>query len=62
MKLLLVEDNESILMGVSYLLKEEGYTYAIAKSCQKAWEKYSQEAFDLVLLDINLPDGDGYEL
>lgn len=62
MKLLLVEDSESILMGVSYLLKEEGYTYAIAKSCQEAWEKYSQEAFDLVLLDINLPDGDGYEL
>lgn len=62
MKLLLVEGSESIRMGVSYLLKEEGYTYAIAKSCQEAWEKYSQEAFDLVLLDINLPDGDGYEL
>lgn len=62
MKLLIVEDNESILLGLGYLLKEEGYDYVTAKSYQEAQESYAQTYFDLVLLDIGLPDGDGFAL
>lgn len=62
MKLLIVEDNESILMGLGYLLREEGYEYVIAKSYGEAKEVFSQGYYDLVLLDVGLPDGDGYTL
>ncbi len=62
MKLLIVEDNESIVLGLGYLLKEEGYDYVTAKSYQEAQESYTQTYFDLVLLDIGLPDGDGFVL
>ncbi len=36
MNLLLVEDNESIILGLEYLLKEEGYTYAVARTFEEA--------------------------
>ena len=62
MKLLIVEDNESILMGLGYLLREEEYEYVIAKSYGEAKEVFSQGYYDLVLLDVGLPDGDGYKL
>ena len=62
MKLLIVEDNESILMGLGYLLREEEYEYVIAKSYGEAKEVFSQCYYDLVLLDVGLPDGDGYKL
>lgn len=62
MKLLLVEDNESILLGLEYLMQEEGYETDVARSYAEAMERYNGAAYDLVLLDINLPDGDGYEL
>lgn len=62
MKLLLVEDNKSILLGLEYLMKDEGYDADVAHSYAEAMERYNTVAYDLVLLDINLPDGDGYEL
>lgn len=62
MKLLLVEDNESIILGLEYLLKEEGYSYAIARTYAEAVALYGQQYFDLAILDISLPDGDGFEL
>lgn len=62
MKLLLVEDNKSILLGLEYLMKDEGYDADVAHSYAEAMERYNTAVYDLVLLDINLPDGDGYEL
>ena len=62
MKLLLVEDNKSILLGLEYLMKDEGYEADVAHSYAEAMERYNTAVYDLVLLDINLPDGDGYEL
>lgn len=62
MKLLLVEDNESIILGLEYLLKEEGYEYAVARTYEEAIALHGQQYFDLAILDISLPDGDGFEL
>lgn len=62
MKLLIVEDNESILLGLGYLLKEEGYDFVTTKTYQEAQESYARTCFDLILLDIGLPDGDGFAL
>lgn len=62
MKILLVEDNDSIILGLKYLLNEEGYQFMAARTYEEAVTLYGQEYFDLVLLDISLPDGNGFEL
>ncbi len=61
-KILLVEDNQSILLGLSYLLKEEQFECSIAKTKIEALRLLDTEKFDLILLDIALPDGSGFEL
>lgn len=62
MKILLVEDNESIIMGLHYLLEQEGYTCLVARRRREAERMVAGELPDLMLLDIGLPDGDGYQL
>lgn len=62
MNLLLVEDNELIILGLEYLLKEEGYSYSVARTFEEAAGLFGQQYFDLALLDISLPDKDGFEL
>lgn len=62
MKILLVEDNEAIIMGLQYLLEQEGYTFQAVRRRREAERTLQQERPDLMLLDIGLPDGDGYQL
>ena len=62
MKIFLVEDNEAIILGLQYLLEQEGYTCLVARRRREAERMVSEEAPDLMLLDIGLPDGDGYQL
>lgn len=62
MRILLVEDNEAIILGLQYLLEQEGYTCLVARRRREAERMVSGEAPDLMLLDIGLPDGDGYQL
>lgn len=62
MKILLVEDNEAIIMGLEYLLEQEGYTCLVARRRWEAERLLEKECPDLLLLDIGLPDGDGYQL
>lgn len=61
-RILLVEDNESILLGLSYLLKEEKFEYCIAKTKIEALRLLDTNTFDIALLDISLPDGNGFDL
>lgn len=62
MRIMLVEDNESIIMGLEYLLSQEGYQVVTARSIAEAGGILAREECGLVLLDIALPDGDGFEL
>lgn len=61
MKILLVEDNESIILGLEYLLSQEGYGVETAKSIREADDAVRKETPDLILLDISLPDGNGFD-
>lgn len=61
-RILLVEDDEALALGVEYTLKEEGYQVYRVGSIEMGKEKFDSEDFDLILLDINLPDGSGYDL
>lgn len=60
--ILLVEDNPSIVMGLEFLLKEEGYRVLVAESRKAARQTLGEERVELVLLDVALPDGDGFDL
>lgn len=62
MKVLFVEDDEAIALGLVYSLEKDGYKVVHCLSKQEAMEKLSSTTFDLLLLDISLPDGTGYEI
>ncbi len=60
--LLLVEDHEATRNTLARLVKTRGYEVVATGSATEAKEKALEQYFDLVLSDIGLPDGDGYEL
>lgn len=60
-RILLVEDDEALALGVEYTLREEGYQVSRVASIENGKEEFNKEEFDLILLDINLPDGSGYD-
>lgn len=59
-KLLLVEDDMPLAMATSFALETEGYNVTHVDTLKAAQSKLYSEEFSLVLLDANLPDGDGY--
>lgn len=58
--ILLVEDDKSIVDNLGDFLKQEGFQVSVAMSQSQALDMVCQSAFDLLLLDISLPDGNGY--
>ena len=61
MRILLIEDNDAIIMGLEYLLTQEGYQAETARSLKEAYAVVEREPADLILLDISLPDGNGFD-
>ena len=61
-KLLLVEDNKTIIKGLEYSLKQEGFEVSVEMSVKDTKENILHHKYDLIILDISLPDGDGFEL
>lgn len=62
MRILVVEDDRVIATGLEYSLQQEGYDVKNAYSYKEAKEQIDNVPFDLYLLDITLPDGNGYDL
>lgn len=60
-RILLVEDHEAIVLGLEYLLSQEGFLPVAAKSMEDAKRQLSEGEYVLALLDVSLPDGDGFE-
>lgn len=61
-KILVVEDDELLRAGLCYNLELDGFETSSAPNAEKAWEMLMQGTFQLILLDVGLPDGDGFEL
>lgn len=61
-KILLVEDNETIILGLEYLFKEEKFEYSITKNKRDTLNILDKETFDVILLDVSLPDGNGFSI
>lgn len=61
-KLLIVEDDETIRFGLKYYLEQENFDVYQAGTSKEAFDKFAKTKFDIVLLDLNLPDGNGFDL
>jgi DNA-binding response OmpR family regulator len=61
-KILIVDDELSILVPLKFLLEKNNFDVDLAQSGKDALEKIAQRKPDLILLDIMLPDLDGYEI
>lgn len=59
--ILLVEDDDSLNRGISFKLKREKFNVFSAKSIEEGKKIFNENSIDLILLDIGLPDGDGFQ-
>lgn len=61
-KILVVEDNKSIIESLKYVLEKEGFSTTIAHTKKEAFSYIAQNKYNLFLIDVQLPDGTGFEL
>lgn len=59
-RILLVEDDEQIVEHLTGFLMSEGFFTEAAYGQREAFQKLEENAYDLILLDVSLPDGSGY--
>ena len=62
MKILVVEDQQQLAEFLRRSLTERSYTVVAVHGCAAANNAISESSFDVVVLDLNLPDGDGLDL
>lgn len=62
MKVLLLEDNLSIAKGLIYAFKQNEYEVNHAQNIKEAENMLKAEKYSIIILDIMLPDGNGFEL
>ncbi len=62
MRILLVEDNSLTASGLRFLLEHEGFEVVVALTAASALDQFSEHLYDLAILDVNLPDKDGFSV
>lgn len=60
-KIFLLEDDLSLINGLSFAFKKQGFDTCIAKTLGEAYELWADEKYDLLILDVSLPDGTGFD-
>lgn len=61
-RILIVDDEPNIVMSLDYLLRRKNYEVFIARNGKEAIDAIAEHTPDLILLDIMMPDVDGYEI
>lgn len=61
-KILVIEDNEMIIKGLKYTLEQENFDFEFVKKASEVEEKIYNNKYDLIILDISLPDGNGFDI
>ena len=60
--ILIIDDDTDLSFVISDMLEGYGYNVTTAENAEQAFEMLSEKSFDLILLDINLPDSTGFEI
>lgn len=60
--ILLIEDDLSLINGLSFAIQKQGYEITIARTTAKADAIWADNRFDMVILDVSLPDGSGFDI
>lgn len=61
LNILMIEDDSTIAFGVKYALEQEGFNIDICKDLESARNNIKEKEYSIILLDVMLPDGNGYE-
>ncbi len=61
-RILLVEDDLSLINGLSFALKKQGYQLDVARTGSDADRMWEEGKYDLVILDVSLPDASGFDI
>ena len=59
-RLLLLEDDLSLINGLSFALQKAGYALDVARTLREAGTRWREGKYDLLILDVALPDGSGF--
>lgn len=60
--ILLLEDDLSLINGLSFALRKQGYGLEVARTIKKVDTVWAEGKYDLLILDVSLPDGSGFEI
>ena len=60
--ILIVDDEPNIVMSLEFLMRKNGYQVGIARNGTEALASIAATPYDLVLLDVMMPDVDGYQV
>lgn len=60
--ILFVEDDLSLISGLSFAIRKQGYELDIARTSLEAKTLWETEKYEMVILDVSLPDGSGFDL
>ncbi|MCU0328981.1 MAG: response regulator [Chitinophagales bacterium] len=61
-KILIVDDEPNILLSLDFLMKKKGFEVFLARNGEEAFSQIEMHLPNLVILDIMMPDVDGYEI
>lgn len=61
-RIFFVEDDLSLINGLSLAIKKQGYEIDVARTSLEAEQLWMNGKYDLVILDVSLPDGSGYDI
>ena len=61
-RIFFAEDDLSLIGGLTFALKKQGYETEVARTSLEARRIWKDGRYDLVILDVSLPDGSGYDL
>lgn len=61
-RILIIEDDTVIAYGLVYALEQEGYSVILGNSVSEATKIISKNKFDIAILDMQLPDGTGFDV
>lgn len=60
--ILLIEDDLSLISGLSFAIQKQGYRITVARTTAEADAIWAGRLFDMVILDVSLPDGSGFDI